>query len=175
MHEAWDAYVSAAAAGAGSPARPGLAVPTHPPTHPPAHPHLQVEFLPQCHKVAIMDEGTCVYFGPWNAEAQQLLGKYLPASHLLAAAGNAEQPREQKKKAEKKEEKSTATVSVDAGMECGSGAARGLSTCRAIIGACNARPQAQSAAQTLPAPSPQVAATKNKVHSASVPLTAAIW
>lgn len=64
-----------------------------------------------------MDEGTCVYFGPWNAEAQQLLGKYLPASHLLAAAGNAEQPREQKKKAEKKEEKSTATVSVDALMQ----------------------------------------------------------
>jgi ABC-type multidrug transport system fused ATPase/permease subunit len=88
----------------------------------------QVEFLPQCHKVAIMDEGTCVYFGPWNAEAQQLLGKYLPASHLLAAAGNAEQPREQKKKAEKKDDKQGATV----------------------------------------------AASKNKTHSASVPLKAAI-
>lgn len=58
-----------------------------------------------------MDEGTCVYFGPWNTEAQTLLGKYLPASHLLAAAGNAEQPREAKKKVEKKEEKKADKVS----------------------------------------------------------------
>lgn len=64
----------------------------------------QVEFLPQCDKVAIMDDGTCVYFGPWNAAAQQLLSKYLPASHLLAAGGNAEQPRDTKKKVVKKEE-----------------------------------------------------------------------
>jgi ABC-type multidrug transport system ATPase subunit len=54
----------------------------------------QVEFLPQCDKVAIMDQGDMLYFGPWNAQAQQLLSKVLPASHLLAAAGNAEQPKE---------------------------------------------------------------------------------
>ncbi|KIZ01660.1 ABC transporter, multidrug resistance associated protein [Monoraphidium neglectum] len=58
----------------------------------------QVEFLPRCDKVAIMDEGNCVYFGPWNEGAQKLLSRYLPASHLLAAAGNAEQPRDEKKK-----------------------------------------------------------------------------
>jgi ABC-type multidrug transport system ATPase subunit len=54
----------------------------------------QVEFLPQCDKVAIMDQGDMIYFGPWNAQAQQLLSKVLPTSHLLAAAGNAEQPKE---------------------------------------------------------------------------------
>ncbi|GAB4815837.1 hypothetical protein N2152v2_002883 [Parachlorella kessleri] len=65
----------------------------------------QVEFLPYCDKVAIMDEGNCLYFGPWNEGAQKLLSQYLPASHLLAAAGNAEQPRDTKKKATKTEEK----------------------------------------------------------------------
>jgi ABC-type dipeptide/oligopeptide/nickel transport system ATPase component len=55
-----------------------------------------VEFLPQCDRVAIMDEGQCVYFGPWNESAAQTLSKYLPASHLLAAAGAAEQPAETK-------------------------------------------------------------------------------
>jgi len=45
-----------------------------------------------------MDEGTCVYFGPWTPHAQQLLSRYLPASHVLAAAGAAEQPTERKKK-----------------------------------------------------------------------------
>ncbi|KAI8468106.1 MAG: hypothetical protein J3K34DRAFT_479395 [Monoraphidium minutum] len=58
----------------------------------------QVEFLPQCDKVAIMDAGRCVYFGPWNDNAQQLLSRYLPVSHLVAAAGTAEQPRDEKKK-----------------------------------------------------------------------------
>lgn len=59
-----------------------------------------------CDKVAIMDDGNCMYFGPWNEGAQKLLSNYLPASHLLAAAGAAEQPRDAKKKpAAKKEEK----------------------------------------------------------------------
>nr|AXF41555.1 HLA3 protein [Chlorella sp. ArM0029B] len=68
----------------------------------------QVEFLPQCDKVCIMDDGNCMYFGPWNAEAAELLSRYLPTSHLLAAAGNAEQPKEGKpvpKKATKEESK----------------------------------------------------------------------
>ena len=34
-----------------------------------------------------MDDGTCVYFGPWCDTAAILLSKYLPAQHLLAAAG----------------------------------------------------------------------------------------
>uniref|UniRef100_A0A383VW30 Uncharacterized protein n=1 Tax=Tetradesmus obliquus TaxID=3088 RepID=A0A383VW30_TETOB len=58
----------------------------------------QVEFLPQCDKVAIMDEGNMIYFGPWNADAQVLLSKVLPTSHLLAAAGGAEQPKDAPKK-----------------------------------------------------------------------------
>ena len=58
----------------------------------------QVEFLPQCDKVAIMDQGNMIYFGPWNVQAQQLLSKVLPTSHLLAAAGNAEQPKDAPKK-----------------------------------------------------------------------------
>uniref|UniRef100_A0A383WNY2 Uncharacterized protein n=1 Tax=Tetradesmus obliquus TaxID=3088 RepID=A0A383WNY2_TETOB len=58
----------------------------------------QVEFLPQCDKVAIMDEGNMIYFGPWNGQAQQLLSKVLPTSHLLAAAGGAEQPKDAPKK-----------------------------------------------------------------------------
>jgi hypothetical protein len=45
-----------------------------------------------------MDDGTCVYFGPWCDTAAILLSKYLPAQHLLAAAGGAEQPRETKPK-----------------------------------------------------------------------------
>eukprot|EP00775_Hariotina_reticulata_P004687 gene4687-4939_t len=58
----------------------------------------QVEFLPQCNKVAIMDGGDMIYFGPWNAQAQQLLSRVLPTSHLLAAAGAAEQPKDAPKK-----------------------------------------------------------------------------
>jgi ABC-type multidrug transport system ATPase subunit len=58
----------------------------------------QVEFLPQCDKVAIMDEGNMIYFGPWNAQAQQLLSKVLPTSHLLAAAGGTEERKEAPKK-----------------------------------------------------------------------------
>jgi ABC-type multidrug transport system ATPase subunit len=58
----------------------------------------QVEFLPQCDKVAIMDQGNMIYYGPWNAQAQQLLSTVLPTSHLLAAAGNAEQPKDAPKK-----------------------------------------------------------------------------
>lgn len=83
-----------------------LSVPTLPRSHTAPHPpSCQVEFLPQCDKVAIMDEGTCVYFGPWTPAAQQLLSKYLPASHLLAAGGGAEQPRDTKKKPAKTESK----------------------------------------------------------------------
>ncbi|WIA12457.1 hypothetical protein OEZ85_012492 [Tetradesmus obliquus] len=58
----------------------------------------QVEFLPECDKVAIMDEGNMIYFGPWNSRAQQLLSKVLPTSHLLAAAGGAEEKKEAPKK-----------------------------------------------------------------------------
>eukprot|EP00878_Enallax_costatus_P000230 GHUV01000294.1.p1 GENE.GHUV01000294.1~~GHUV01000294.1.p1 ORF type:complete len:1290 (+),score=442.33 GHUV01000294.1:122-3991(+) len=58
----------------------------------------QVEFLPQCDKVAIMDEGNMIYFGPWNAQAQQLLSRVLPTSHLLAAAGGAEERKQAPKK-----------------------------------------------------------------------------
>ncbi|KAL4427322.1 hypothetical protein ABPG77_003231 [Micractinium sp. CCAP 211/92] len=72
----------------------------------------QVEFLPQCDKVAIMDEGSCVYFGPWTPHAAELLSRYLPTSHLLAAAGQAEQPRDDKKKpGAKKEAKKETTDS----------------------------------------------------------------
>lgn len=57
-----------------------------------------------------MDEGSCVYFGPWTPHAAELLSRYLPTSHLLAAAGQAEQPRDDAKKpgtkkAAKKEDK----------------------------------------------------------------------
>jgi ABC-type multidrug transport system ATPase subunit len=41
---------------------------------------LQVEFLPRCDKVAIMDEGNCVYFGPWNEGAQKLLSRWVSDS-----------------------------------------------------------------------------------------------
>lgn len=41
-----------------------------------------------------MNEGDCLYFGKWNQEAAQILSRYLPASHMLAAAGAAEQPRD---------------------------------------------------------------------------------
>ncbi len=80
-----------------------------PPANPPPRPHPtlsagQVEFLPQCDKVAIMDEGSCVYFGPWTPHAAELLSRYLPTSHLLAAAGQAEQPRDDKKKPGAKKE-----------------------------------------------------------------------
>jgi hypothetical protein len=79
------------------------------PAPPPPAPQVthQVDFLPQCDKVAIMDDGTCVYFGPWCDAAAIMLSKYLPAQHLLAAAGGAEQPRETKPKkdAPKKEAK----------------------------------------------------------------------
>jgi hypothetical protein len=51
--------------------------------------------------VVIMDSGAVHYFGPWNEDAQKLLSKYLPVSHLLAAAGGAEQPRDDKPKAKK--------------------------------------------------------------------------
>jgi len=55
---------------------------------------IQIEFLPQCHKVAIMDGGNMLYFGPFDERARELLSKVVPASHLLAAAGAAEQPRD---------------------------------------------------------------------------------
>jgi len=57
----------------------------------------QVEFLPKCDKVCIMDGGNQLYFGPFTAEAQKILSTVLPAQHLLAAAGNAEAPREKPK------------------------------------------------------------------------------
>jgi ABC-type multidrug transport system ATPase subunit len=78
----------------------------------------QVEFLPQCDKVAIMDDGNCVYFGPWNEGAAQLLSKYLPASHLLAAAGQAEQPRDTKKKPAKKAEEKKDEVGAGCLRHC---------------------------------------------------------
>ena len=69
----------------------------------------QVEFLPQCDKVVIMDKGQAVYVGPWCEEAKQILSKYLPTSHLLASAGAAEQPKPKPKKAFKKAEEKTDT------------------------------------------------------------------
>lgn len=72
----------------------------------------QVEFLPQCDKVAIMDEGQCVYFGPWTPHAQQLLSNYLPASHVLAAGGGAEQPREARKKVVKADDAKVADSGI---------------------------------------------------------------
>jgi len=44
-----------------------------------------------------MEGGNCIYFGPWNASAQEQLSRVLPASHLLAAAGSAEAPRDPSK------------------------------------------------------------------------------
>lgn len=78
----------------------------------------QVEFLPQCHKVLIMDNGNAMYFGPWNDEAKQTLSKYLPTSHLLASAGAAEQPKAKPKKKDasepaKVEEKKTTKATKD--------------------------------------------------------------
>ena len=67
---------------------------------------LQVEFLPQCDKVAIMDQGNMIYFGPWCDRAQHMLSQVLPTSHLLAAAGSAEE-----RKTAPKKPKSTATSS----------------------------------------------------------------
>ncbi|KXZ44762.1 hypothetical protein GPECTOR_62g877 [Gonium pectorale] len=58
----------------------------------------QIEFMPQCDAVAIMDEGRCLYFGKWNEEAQHLLGKLLPITHLLHAAGSQEAAPKPKKK-----------------------------------------------------------------------------
>ncbi|GLC60118.1 hypothetical protein PLESTB_001575900 [Pleodorina starrii] len=52
----------------------------------------QIEFMPRCDAVAIMDEGRCLYFGKWNEESQHLLGKLLPITHLLHAAGSQEPP-----------------------------------------------------------------------------------
>jgi len=50
----------------------------------------QINFVSRCDKVAIMDAGQVVYFGPWNAQAQQMLSKYLPASSILHASGQQE-------------------------------------------------------------------------------------
>ncbi|PNH10694.1 Multidrug resistance-associated protein 1 [Tetrabaena socialis] len=58
----------------------------------------QIEFMPQCDSVCIMDEGHCVYFGKWNEDAQNLLGKLLPITHLLHAAGSQEAAPKPKKK-----------------------------------------------------------------------------
>jgi ATP-binding cassette, subfamily C (CFTR/MRP), member 1 len=61
-----------------------------------------------------MDEGRMVYFGPWNATAQQLLGRLLPASHMLAAGGSAEQvdPDKAKKAAAKRQQSNVSMSSV---------------------------------------------------------------
>ncbi len=70
-----------------------------PPTHPPSHTQAvvlvthQTDFLPHCDKVAIVRDGTLVYFGPYNAQAQAQLAQDLPPAHLLAVAGAVEQRR----------------------------------------------------------------------------------
>ena len=46
----------------------------------------QLEFLPKCDNVAVMDGGKCLYFGPWNAQCGQILSRLLPVNHLLEAA-----------------------------------------------------------------------------------------
>jgi ATP-binding cassette, subfamily C (CFTR/MRP), member 1 len=56
----------------------------------------QVEFLPKCDKVCIMDGGNQLYFGPFTAEAQKILSTVLPADHL-AATGQPEERREKPK------------------------------------------------------------------------------
>ena len=53
-----------------------------------------------------MDQGKMIYFGPWCERAQQMLSKVLPTSHLLAAAGSAEE-----RKTAPKKPKATATSS----------------------------------------------------------------
>ena len=63
-----------------------------------------------------MDEGNVHYFGPWNEAAQKMLSKYLPVSHLLAAAGGAEQPRDDKPKASKAPEAKKATIEEQVGV-----------------------------------------------------------
>ncbi|KAG2500519.1 hypothetical protein HYH03_001296 [Edaphochlamys debaryana] len=63
----------------------------------------QIEFMPQCDAVAIMDEGRCLYFGKWNEQAQDLLGKLLPITHLLHAAGSQEAPPKPKETKESKD------------------------------------------------------------------------
>ena len=151
-----------------------------------------------------MDEGNCVYFGPWNPEAQQLLGKYLPASHLVAAAGAAEQPRDAKKKPEKKEEgKKAAQVGPGPWALGGAGGGwpRGRGGGRPHLHTTTSAPErwlwlaqcgwpAQASCPCclvahpaltpppparLPPPLQADTGSKNKVHSASVPLKKAIW
>ena len=72
----------------------------------------QVEFLPRCDKVAIMDGGNMLYFGPFTAKAQQLLSTVLPTSHLLAATGGAEQAKD--KPAKKTKKATTSNLSLTA-------------------------------------------------------------
>lgn len=57
-----------------------------------------------------MDQGNMIYFGPWNANAQQLLSKVLPTSHLLAAAGGAEERREKPKPKPRGQQTSTLSL-----------------------------------------------------------------
>lgn len=38
----------------------------------------QLQFIRRCAKVAIVDAGTLQYFGPFNAEAQRVMARYLP-------------------------------------------------------------------------------------------------
>jgi ABC-type methionine transport system ATPase subunit len=38
----------------------------------------QLQFIRRCAKVAIVDGGTLHYFGPFNAEAQRVMARYLP-------------------------------------------------------------------------------------------------
>ncbi len=42
----------------------------------------QLELLPQCDKIAVMEDGVMTYFGPYNAD---VLNQRLPVDHLLFA------------------------------------------------------------------------------------------
>ena len=75
--------------------------------------------------VVIMDEGNVHYFGPWNEGAQKLLSKYLPVSHLVAAAGCAETPQPLKPKAKKAPEAATKKTEEKVGQPLGGWSAGG--------------------------------------------------
>lgn len=113
-----------------------------------------------------MDDGTCVYFGPWNAAAQQLLSKYLPASHLLAAGGNAEQPRDTKKKVVKKEETKKVRVEPALHFAVAPVEASKLGQDQAI----DSRPPFPSLLLQT-----EDAGKAKRVHSASLTLKSALW
>ncbi|GLC48313.1 hypothetical protein PLESTB_000082600 [Pleodorina starrii] len=72
----------------------------------------QIEFMPRCDAVAIMDEGRCLYFGKWNEQAQELLGKLLPITHLLHAAGSQEAPPAPKPKKDQPQKKESIQLTL---------------------------------------------------------------